>query len=645
MTIIIIIAIIIFLISIGKKKPAPKKVNYYDVAKNQRNIETSAGNRTSKVKFTVSQSTSGRTNMDDSIIDVGSQSYKINPDYGLESKVPYWSHSYVYSFSEINYATAQQKKFYQYFKTEFLNGEYCDLEGNTNYAFILLFDLLNEFDRHKNITELESQLEILGDNYPKTKTYGVSFLIKKMQVVGDNEGVARLREDHYDYQYSQVSYSTFEWRNKYKKKLNLAKEETNILDKIWYSSNNFVTIEYCCIEVIKLYLKTIQKLEQIYIDNNTSIEKEFVEIADVVVRKHFRYRKDSNNYKYAMQSSENEFYTNIFKCCENTVREFYGHKRKITIDPYATSPVAKEEFETKLISKIIQLHSTLVFEINLPDKETEIKLNLQNTTRWKIKFDQITSKYNKNPKEFAAEIIELGNFNKENPSVENIFFEASKFIAKYNQETALLLYIHYLYHDLKSATFDNKQLTKTIQKSLFKNDEQVESFQAIVSDFINDKDFEKAINSVPQIYAVKRKKIQLDKSLIKEVQQQHSGTVELLNEYLKDDGSEDLDNKLKIEEQIEINIVQSKEEPIISIYSEELLFKPIHTSTLETFAKNNFSILQSEFETFAKSKGAFKNQLIENINEICFESLDDILIEEDEDYYTINQDYYQKLLA
>ena len=56
-------------------------------------------------------------------------------------------------------------------------------------------------------------------------------------------------------------------------------------------------------------------------------------------------------------------------------------------------------------------------------------------------------------------------------------------------------------------------------------------------------------------------------------------------------------------------------------------------------------MLQSEFELFAKSKGAFKNQLIENINDICFERLDDLLIEEDEDYYTINQNYYQKLLA
>lgn len=642
MTIIIIIFIIIVLVSVGKKKPEPNKVNYYDIAKNQRTKQVSSINRTNMINVSVTKSSS---NTDDSIIDVGSQSYRINSDYGLESKVPYWSHSYVYSYSEINYATSNQKKFYQYYKTQFLNGQFIDLEGNTNYAFILLFDLLNEFDQHKNIALLESQLEILANHYPKTKTYGINFLIKKMEQVGDTDSVARLRDDHYDYQYTQVNYSTFEWRNKYKKKLNLTKDETNVLDKIWYSSNNFVNIEYCCVEVIRLYLATMNNLKQLYVDNGSSIEKEFEEIADVVVRRHFRYRKGSNNYKHAMQSCENEFHTSIFKFCENTVREKFGHKRKITIDPYASSLDAKEEFETKLISKIAQIHFVLISKINLPDKETEIKLNLQNTTRWKAKFEEISSGFNKDSKEFLDQIIELGKLNKENPSVENIFFEASKFIAKYDQETALSLYLHYLDHDLQSITFDNKQLTKTIQKSLFKDNVQLENFERIVSEFIYDKDLRKALNSVPQVYAVKRKKIHLDKFLIKEVQQQHSGTVELLNEYLRDENSEELDSKSVLDEQIEISIDHSKTEETISIYSKDFVFKPIHTSTLEFFSKNNYSILQSEFEIFAKSKGAFKNQLIENINEICFENLDDLLIEEDEEYYTINQDYYQKLLA
>ena len=66
---------------------------------------------------------------------------------------------------------------------------------------------------------------------------------------------------------------------------------------------------------------------------------------------------------------------------------------------------------------------------------------------------------------------------------------------------------------------------------------------------------------------------------------------------------------------------------------------------LELFAKNNFSILQSEVEFFTKSKGIFKNQLIESLNDACYELLDDLLIEEEGDYYTINTNYFQKIFA
>ncbi|MFN2439000.1 MAG: hypothetical protein ABR503_07355, partial [Chitinophagaceae bacterium] len=80
--------------------------------------------------------------------------------------VPYWAHHYVYSYSEINNATTEQKMFYGIFKNSFLNNEYFDLEGNTNYAFILLFDLLNEYENHKDIPGLEKQLQALGQYYP-----------------------------------------------------------------------------------------------------------------------------------------------------------------------------------------------------------------------------------------------------------------------------------------------------------------------------------------------------------------------------------------------------------------------------------------------------------------------------------------------
>jgi ribosomal protein L20A (L18A) len=426
----------------------------------------------------------------------------------------------------------------------------------------------------------------------------------------------------------------------------LNKAEVKLLNAIYNPSNNFFNIEYCGLEIIKLYIAVISALVNKYIEEETSIDEQFEAVSDIIARKQFRYRKGSQNYKFCIENSPNEFFSHIFKCCENEVRELYNHKRKLNTDNYCSNVEANTEFETKISSKVNDLISILISKVSKPDETTEIELYSQNTSRWKIKFEQLTINYNNNPQEFINSIISLGKLNKNNPSVENIFFEASKFIAKYNNESALFLYIHYLNHDLKSATFDNKQHTKTIQKSLFKTNDQLHDFEKIVSELIKDKDLEKALKQIPEIYKVKRKKIQLNRDSIKEVIEQHTETVELLNEYLKDD-FEDENNSIKSQEisneEIQIEIIQKSEEVHQSAFLSELTFTAIHTTALELFAKSNFSVSQSEFEIFAKSKGVFKNQLIESINDTCYEFLDDVLIEEEDDYYTINTNYFQRI--
>jgi hypothetical protein len=659
MVAIIIIGIIIFVIytALSKKKPTQKKSTYTNSNNRQKSEKEIRDELVQSLmknfQITVTTSSSSNNHNDNSIIDVTDQSYRINSNSNLKiysTNVPYWAHRYVYSYTEINDASNEQKEFYSIFKKSFLNGEYFDLEGNMNYAFILLFDLLNEYDNHKDIPKLESQLKTLGQCYPKTKSYGISFLIQKMEAIGDSGGVSRLREeDRNNYQSYNTDYDDY-WKlgRKFKTKLNLNDEEVKLLNKLWYPSNNFCSVEYCCIEIIKLYISVISELKASYISEATTIDVQFIAVADVVARKHFKYKKGSQNYKYCIDSTTNEFYSHIFKYCENAVREYYGHKRKINTDTHYTIAEAKTELETKIVSKVSELLSVLISKVSLPDEATDIELYAQNTNRWKIKFEELTKTYNENPKEFIDSIISLGELNKKNPSIENIYFEASKFIAKYDKESALSLYVHYLYHDLKSATFDNKQLTKTIQKSLFKTNEQLHDFEIIVSELIKHKDLDKALKGVSKVYEIKRKKIQLDTKSIKEVEQQHSGTVELLNEYLKDDFEDD-NNSIKSQEisneEIKIEITPKREIGNHSAFISKLPFTPIHITALDLFAKSNFSVSQSELEVFAKSKGIFRNQLIESINETCYDFLDDVLIEEEDDYYTISTNYFQRISA
>lgn len=88
-----------------------------------------------------------------------------------ERKVVEWPHTYVFGADELNNATPEQRAFYLYFKEQFLAGKFLDLEDNSNYAFVLMFDLADHCTNESQLEELENKLDILGEHYPKTQRY------------------------------------------------------------------------------------------------------------------------------------------------------------------------------------------------------------------------------------------------------------------------------------------------------------------------------------------------------------------------------------------------------------------------------------------------------------------------------------------
>ncbi|MGM5630948.1 tellurite resistance TerB C-terminal domain-containing protein [Apibacter raozihei] len=560
------------------------------------------------------------------------------------ANVPIWGNRYINSYVDLESATTEQKDFYLLFKEGFLYGDYYNLYGNWNYAFILLFDLLNEYKIHKNIQVLENQLNLLGFYYGKTKSYCVSFLIKKLEIIGDyakiNELINEYPSDNYSYENENPS-------SIYGKKLKLNAKETELLDQLCISKNTFTEIEMCLEETLKLYLLLFKNLNDTSFEGGKNIEQILAEISDLYIKKHYKYKTDSHNYNYAFEDTIKYFHQAIFKICENTVRESYGHKRKLNEDFLLHVPEVNSLYQNKIAPFITDTLSRLIPTILPPDDDTETMLYTMNTTRWKTKFNEITEGFNGKPEEFSKAIIRLGKHNENNPSVENIFFDSSKFIAKYDKETALTLYIHYLYYDLKSSTFNNKPLTKTIQKSLFKNNEQLHEFEIIIDDFIKTRDLKSTLQKIPSIYISKRKRIHLNKEIIKEVQEQHSETVELLNEYLQDEyESEDLSIKSQDINNEEIKIEITSKKPVDftkSNYVNEINLTSNQIDVLNFFSKSNLCISFEDFEAYAKEKNFLKNHVIDSINEIYYDTLDDILIEEEEEFYTILENYYQKI--
>jgi hypothetical protein len=93
--------------------------------------------------------------------------------------------------------------------------------------------------------------------------------------------------------------------------------------------------------------------------------------------------------------------------------------------------------------------------------------------------------------------------------------------------------------------------------------------------------------------------------------------------------------------------VESKDEhhheELNSLY--RLSLNEAQMGLMQLFAKNNLSLPTEDINSYSKSIGVFSGQLIESINDIHFELLDDVLIEEDEDLFIINENYYKNILV
>jgi len=445
--------------------------------------------------------------------------------------------------------------------------------------------------------------------------------------------------------YPEYDPDMFALGKKYKTKLNLSAQEAKWLNKFWNHSNVFNAISGCEIEIVRLFLSSVKKLNKKLKAEGTTLDQEIAPLKKMTSD----FEKSQADYWYgydeihAGDSAETEAYCFIYKMAEMVIREQWNHKRKISASFYSRSAEVKEKFDQRLGAMIQEMVISLIPTIGQPDEETEIALNEATTTRWKIYFEKITGQASTvdHAETFAA-LYRLGELNSRNPSVEQVYYEASKFAASIDKTEALKFYLHYVWADLNSTVIDNKQLNKTIQKKLFSTEDQLNIFQTIINNLVDSRNFPLALMEVENVYRAKRKTIKLSSEAIQRVQDQHSGTVDKLNEYLQDE--EEL-LQITVPKQVTQETAVTTAVPTAEISPTGIALETFQKECLQLFTENNFSVGFAAIEIFAKSKAMFKNQLIDGINERCYELVDDMLIEETEDGYEINPDYYQKILA
>ncbi|WP_413514152.1 tellurite resistance TerB C-terminal domain-containing protein [Myroides odoratus] len=550
--------------------------------------------------------------------------------------VPHWNSGYIYSTNAIGFARKEIQDFYLKFKQDFKSKSYVKLEQyNLGYAFTLMFDLEQEHQEDKDYLKLESYYCVLDELYPKVRRYTTSILKKYNSNSLSNNYGDLIQNNSYD-SYTNYNEQDYYVGNTIKKKHDLTPKQVRYLNRIgFYHETVFNQAEFCFNQQGLVYCRIIDVLEKYCKKNDTTLSARIDEVA-VLLKKH-----DSNPY-YAqyyegasLKSYKQDVFRYFFKLTENKVREFYNHKRKLNVDAIHTKSEIVELFEDlqRVFEEALEKEILLCEPANL---ESELVLNKQNTTRWKIAFEQIVKNI-QNTVEFKKEIDQLAEFNKYNPSIENIYFDASKHIAKQDQLLALEYYLRYIQADLDSVTINNKPLNKTTLKVLFKNQQQLDQFNVILDNFLKTKDFERALKELQSIYEVKRKEIKLDFEKISDVKKQLNETVELLNEYLEDEDVEsELDTSL-----LEQLATKPKQE---NLFNEDLEYTAYEIELLQMIQNFNNEITRELVEEFASENGVFVDSLINNINEKTYELIDDNLIEEQEDTYTIEEQYYQNIL-
>lgn len=691
-----------------------------------------------------------KSNIEDSgIIDIEDKPYSLltrNNVFSKFDKVPSWEHSYIYSASYLDNARPRQKKFYYYFKEQFCNHNFIDLEGNTNYAFILLFDFIDRFKNDKNISYLLSNLSYLAKNYPTTQKYCLTniefniinelkdediyiqlkqhrILAETLQPIGykllskcdlsfkevqllnskenplknfiDCETIKNANEyfslvkkySHiqdfyyttgYGYQYISIidlnihEFTLLNWcwsnlkfianttnEKKLKNLHELLQKYPQILDdpilKKRFSHTYFVDLNPSFIEFKLLYLSSIQQnsfattkdhtqmISEVFIrtirefnmkanSKENLIESLLYILSDKIVKHKFNYKRGTQSYLAAFDKEYIILITTLTKLAENCVRELCKHSRKLSITLKIDSELIKEQFITELSYPFQTIAQEVALELvphSIGKKESMTKPTY------------LIDIYNSNitdPTVFYDKILKLRLENPVNPLFINTLFRASKEISKKNKSISLYLYAHYVFHNITSGNQDYLKMSKSMLTSLFKTSKQHESFKQIIRNLLKTKRLDITLKELSAFYIEKRKYITINNYEVSNQKRDFLETVSLLNNYLEENEHETIICKHNI------CFKQNKDTKIKNIYLDNLNLGPNDIFLLGYFIKNNFKLSSEQLKEYALSVNAFPDNLVDTLNERCYEYLNDLLIDIDGNDLIIYEDNYKLIL-
>ena len=298
--------------------------------------------------------------------------------------------------------------------------------------------------------------------------------------------------------------------------------------------------------------------------------------------------------------------------------------------------IKKKYYLSSVIDNDSLFKQTLPGEIfeNVKDKERLLRIlseeeerELFNRDLRRIKriIHSLAATFDKNhPEQLYEQICTLASYY-ENISVvpvRSLYYNTHCFMADYDKVVSLKLYLRYLNVKSSSATYKYKAIIRNNADKLFDDKAQKRKFATIIEQFRQDNDLEKALERVDELFIRVRRKINLRIDSIKEAKANHNEVALMLGQYL--------DNEEPV-----------KDDPPAVFEQDDWLS---HQKDLfDLFISKSFRLNRQEINIFAASRGLFRETFIERINDAYFDMFDDLLIEEDGDYYVLNEEFYQQI--
>lgn len=186
--------------------------------------------------------------------------------------------------------------------------------------------------------------------------------------------------------------------------------------------------------------------------------------------------------------------------------------------------------------------------------------------------------------------------------------------------------------------------------------DRYDEFTDIIDRYVTDHDVAKAKAAIADLFTVKAKTLAIDTSVIASKAAQQQQTADMLAEILRqEDAEEPAETLIEPAEEapVEVEPAPAEEAPKAEGATLEapvlaegaVAFSEHQQDLLNYFVQHGYRCACDEVLDYIQGFGEFGELFIDTLNELCYDILDDNLIEQEDDEYVINEDYYHKLLG